>query len=60
MKSCELLCGVAIGMAAGAAAILLLPKRETACMKRQLKRSVQDIEGVLADAMEGIHAILCD
>lgn len=60
MKSCELLCGVAIGMAAGAAAILLLPRRETAGMKRQLKRTMQEVEDVMADAMEGIHAILCD
>lgn len=60
MKSCELLCGVAIGMLAGAGAILLLPTRRTAGMKRQMKHTVQEIEGVMADAMDGIHAILSD
>lgn len=60
MKSCGMLCGIALGMAAGAAVILLLPTRRTAGVKRQMKRTMQDIEDVMEDAMDGIHAILCD
>ncbi len=58
MKSCELLCGAALGMLAGAGVILLLPARRTTAVKRQMKHTMQEIEDVMEDAMEGIHAIL--
>lgn len=58
MKSCEMVCGLVLGMAVGAGAVLLLPARRTACVKKQMKHTLHDVESVLEDAMDGIHTIL--
>lgn len=60
MKCCNMVSGLAVGMMVGAAAVLMLPSRRTSGMKRQMKHTVQDIENVMEDAMEGICAILCN
>ncbi|MGM9662998.1 MAG: hypothetical protein ACI3WR_07925 [Oscillospiraceae bacterium] len=58
MKSCEMVCGLVLGMAVGAGVVLMLPARRTACVKKQMKHTLHDVEGVLEDAMDGIHTIL--
>lgn len=58
MKCSDMLSGIAIGMVAGAALVMLMPTKRTACVKKQMKHTMQDIEGVMADAMEGIQSIL--
>ncbi len=58
MKCCDMLSGIAIGMVAGAAVVMLMPTKRTAGVKRQMKHTMQDIEGVMSDAMEGIQSIL--
>ena len=58
MKCCDMLSGLVIGMAVGATAVMLMPTRRTAGVKRQMKHTMQDIEGVMEDAMEGIQSIL--
>ena len=58
MKCCNMVSGLIIGMAVGAAVIMMLPTKRTAGVKRQMKHTMQDIEGVMEDALDGIQSIL--
>ena len=58
MKCCNMVSGLIVGMAVGAAAVMLMPNRRTAGIKRQMRHTMQDIEDVMEDAMEGIQSIL--
>ena len=58
MKCCATACWVAMGMMMGAAAVMMMPTKRTASAKRQMKHTMQDVEGVMEDAMEGIRSIL--
>ena len=58
MKGCNMVSGLMIGMAMGAAVVMMMPEKRSGGVKRQMKHTMQDIEGVMEDAMHGIQNIL--
>ena len=58
MKCCNMVSGLIIGMAVGAAAVMMMPTKRTSCVKKQMKHTMQDIEGVMENALDGIQSIL--
>lgn len=58
MKCCSMLGGFAVGAAVGAAAVMLLPNRRTATIRRQMRHAAQEMEDVMSEAMEGLRSML--